>query len=80
MRSDQIFVSFEVGERFFYGTLSPVSGMAAQSNDRYHLTINGLYYGVLRRLESGWLFDNRWNWDSIGPELGRQVEEWEREH
>jgi hypothetical protein len=80
MNSDKIFVSFEVDGRFHRGTLSPVSGMAAQRNDRFHLSIDGFYYGVLRRLESGWLFNNRWNWDSIAEELGRQVEEWEREH
>lgn len=71
---NKIYVSFEREERFYRGSLSPVSGAASYSSDSYHLMINGYYYGHLRRTATGWAFDNCWNWDDLAPELGREVE------
>lgn len=77
INADKIYVSFERGDTFYRGTLSPVSGAGAQRNDTFHLSINGYYYGCLRRLPDGWRFDNQWNWNEIAEMIGKQVKEWE---
>ena len=73
MNQKKIFVSFEIEERFYQGSLSPVSGAGSFSSDSYHLMINGYYYGHLRRTAKGWVFDNCWHWDSLADILGKQV-------
>jgi hypothetical protein len=78
MTSGKIYVCFEREDRFFRGSLSPVSGAGASKEDSYQLYINNYYYGSLRRIDRGWVFTNQWNWNDLGEVLGRQVEEWER--
>jgi hypothetical protein len=76
MNQDKIYVSFEREEKFYRGSLSPVSGAGSSSQDSYHLMIHNRYYGCLRKLDKGWVFNNQWNWNDLAEVLGKQVDEW----
>ena len=77
MNAEKIYVSFEREDRFYRGSLTPVSGAASQANDTFHLMIDYRYFGCLRKTGKGWVFNNQWNWNDLNEVLGRQVKEWE---